>query len=345
MKRKIFSLIALLSACLGLYSQKAYLADDFLEGKRLYFVQKTEDNVIKEYYLLSDIFSGEVVLEYGDKSISTPQIQDMARTIAFENIKDINIRLSDDMNFDGREDIIIDDPELDDMGCYMPMKNSNVFISHGDKYVYSNDISSLYNDSYCMPEGYLDVDDDSRRLIKIIIGRAGMNDYEVYEVDGIHIKMVEHYIEDVFSNPVFMERAGKKLVNGEWKDVDLKAVFEDDLDKILSFKTQNGKGEVMLFVNDTILYYTFKQPDGYISFAYPSHPDKLSKSKFKIENVPDGIVLEFYSGSIKYTVYETDNIGIKIDVDGKVTDWKGVYSTKIGGFQRLLNENLKNVIK
>jgi len=344
--RKLFYLLIVTFICSGIYSQKAFLADDFLKGHRLYYVQDSQDGEVIEYYLLSEIITGDVVLEYGTSSISTPRVKDIARTISYKNIKDINIRLTGDINFDGIEDIVIDDPEILDEGCYIPLKNSNLFISQNGKYVYSADISSLYNGAYCLRGGSFTVATDKEQIITSASGGAALHSFAVYEIDGIHTKKVGEFVEDGFKNPVFLEITGKQLVDDVWKDIDLKIVPEECLEKVLSFDTKNGKGSILLFLHDNILYYAFKQSDGYISFAHPSHPDKADKATFTLSEESDGYELEFKSGTIKYTIYETENlIGITIDVNGKITDWSGNLSSKVGDLKRLEGEKIKNIIK
>ncbi|PBI87522.1 hypothetical protein BSF41_29590 [Flavobacterium sp. ACN2] len=94
------------------------------------------------------------------------------------------------------------------------------------------------------------------------------------------------------------------------------------------------------------MYYAFRQNDEYkfVSFAHPSTPEKADKAGFKFRKQNTVYELEFNSGNIKYIIYESaTDIGIKIYVNGKLSDWQG--TSKEGSLSVLSNSTFKNMVK
>lgn len=329
-------------------AQKAYIVNDFLKGYTLYFVRQDSKLNIKEYYRLTENTSKKTVLEFGAKELSNPQIRKTAKTAAFKSIPDKNIYILGDVNFDGREDILIEGTELFDEGCYNPLPSSSIFINTLNSFVYNESISSVYEGAYCMRGGSFKIDSKYKRLITSSSGGAALHGSEHYSVSNTTAKLVSTFEEDSFYPSPFSKITGRKLENNKWVSFTSLSLYEEGLkeNKLLSFDTKNGKGRIILFKSDDILYYAFQQNDEYkfVSFAYPAIPEKADKATFKFRKQNTSYELEFNSGSIKYVIYESaNNFGIKIYVNGKLSDWQG--TGKIGTLSGLTNSNFKNMIK
>ncbi|AWK03535.1 hypothetical protein HYN56_04575 [Flavobacterium crocinum] len=348
MKFKIISLFIILSIA-SANAQKAYLINDFMKGYTLYFIQQKSDSQTKEYYKLTENESKKTVLEFGSKELSKPETLKTAKTVTFKSISQKNIRILGDVNFDGKPDIIIHETQInDDDGCYYPRASSHIFINTENTFTVSQSISDVYNDANCMRGGSFDIDAKNKRIITSSTCGAACHGCEHYSVSGKEAKMISSFEEDGFTQGPFSKITGKKLENSKWVSFNSLSIYEPNLDpdKILAFDTKNGKGRILLFKIDTILYYAFQQNDEYkfISFAHPSSPEKASKAIFKFKKQNSGYELEFNSGSIKYLVYETsDGVGIKINVNGKISDWQGM--NKTGTLEKLVKNKFSNVIK
>lgn len=348
MKVKILILF-ILSGVFSVRAQKAYLIHDFMKGHTLYFIQQKTESQTKEYYKLTEDKSKKTVLEFGSKELSKPQLSKTAQEVAFKSLSHSNIRVIGDVNFDGRPDIIIHETQInDDEICYYPTAKAHIFINTSTAFIESESIGSVYNDANCMRGGSFDIDTKNKRLITSNSCGAACHGCEHYSVLGKEAKMISSFEEDGFAQGPFTKITGKKLENSKWISFNSLSIYEPNLDpdKVLAFDTKNGKGRILLFKIDTILYYAFQQNDEYkfISFAHPSSPEKASKAIFKFRKENAGYELEFNSGSIKYLIYETsDGVGIKINVNGKISDWQGM--TSEGSLKTLINHKLMNVTK
>lgn len=329
-------------------AQKAYVSTDFIKGYTLYFVRHTTSSEIKEYYKLTDHQNKKTVLEYGAKELSSPQISKTAKTVAFKNISDPNIRALGDVNFDGRQDIVIYETEINDDGCYTAQATARVFINTSSGFVPAQSISNVYNEAHCVRGGSFEIDAKNKRLITWSSGGAALHVSAYYSVSGKEAKMVCSFEEEGYDSMPFSKITGKKLENDKWISFTSLSLYEPGLgtDELLAFDTKNGKGRVILFQSKDILYYAFQQNDEYkfISFAHPSSAEKANKAIFKFRKQNTGNELEFNSGNIKYLIYETpEGFGIKINVNGKISDWQGV--AKKGTLSSFSSTKLVNVIK
>lgn len=347
MKLKISLLLFLCAVFYNANAQKAYIINDFMKGYTLYFAQQTVDSEIKEYYKLTENESKKIVLEYGAKELSKSQISKTAKIAAFNSITDKHIRVLGDVNFDGRPDIIISGTIMyDDEGCYTPRSTAHIFINSTSSFISSNSISSIYYDIFCLRGGAFEIDTKNKRLITSSSGGAAIHGIEHYSVSGTEAKLLSSFVQDGFTQTPFFEITGKKLENNKYVPFTSLSVYEPNLDKLLVFDTKNGKGRILLFKADNVLYYAFRQNDEYefISFAHPVSPEKANKAVFKFRKQNTGNELEFNSGTIKYTIYETPNsVGIKINVNGKISDWQGM--GKEGTLSSLQNDKFVNVVK
>lgn len=348
MRLKILVLF-ILSGISTASAQKAYLIHDFMKGYTLYFIQQKAGSQIKEYYKLTEDKGTKMVLEFGAKELAKPQTIKTAKEVTFKSLSDKNIQILGDVNFDGKPDIIIHETQInDDDGCYYPRASSHIFINTENTFTISQSISDVYNDANCMRGGSFDIDAKNKRIITSSTCGAACHGCEHYSVSGKEAKMISSFDEDGFAQGPFSKITGKKLENNKWVSFNSLSIYEPNLDpdKILAFDTKNGKGRILLFKIDTILYYAFQQNDEYkfISFAHPSSPEKANKAIFKFRKQNSSYELEFNSGSIKHLVYETANsVGIKINVNGKISDWQGM--TKTGSLEALVKNKFSNVIK
>lgn len=346
MKLKIYLLFFLLKGICTVQAQKAYLIHDFMKGYTLYFVRHTSNSEIKEYYKLTENESKKIVLEYGAKEMSKSQISKTAKIVGFKSIPDKHIRVLGDVNFDGRPDVVIHETEAIDDGCYTPQATAHIFINTSTSFISSQSISDVYNDANCMRGGSFDIDTKNRRLITTSLGGAALHGIEHYSVSGTETKLLSSFEEDGFTQTPFFKITGKKWEKNKYIPFTSLSVYEPDLDKLLVFDTKNGKGRIILFKVDKVLYYAFRQNDEYkfVSFAHPVSPEKANKAVFKFRKQNTGNELEFNSGNIKYTIYETSNsVGIKINVNGKISDWQG--TGKKGTLSSLTNSKFINLLK
>lgn len=348
MKLKIYFLIFLLTGMYTAQAQKGYIITDFMKGYTLYFVRHTINSEIKEYYKLTENKSQKTVLKHGAKELSSSQISKTAKTIAFKSLKDINIRVLGDVNFDGRPDIIIFDTEFLDEGCYSPQATASIFINTPSGFISSPGISNVYNNANCLRGGSFEIDPKYNRIVTSNSGGAALHGVEHYSVNGKEAKMLSSFEEDGFAQGPFSKITGKRWESNKYVSFTSLSLYEPSLNerKLLAFDTKNGKGRVILFKADNILYYAFQQNDEYqfVSFAHPSSPEKADKAIFKFRKQNTGYELEFNSGNIKYIIYETaEGIGIKINVNGKISDWQGVGNE--GTLSSLSNTKLVNVVK
>ena len=327
-------------------AQKAYISNDFLKGYTLYFLKQTKNSEIKEYYKLTENQTKKTVLEYGSKEFSNSETLKTAKITSFKSIPESNIRVLGDLNFDGRQDIVIHETEINDDGCYTAQATAHVFINITNGFLSSPSISRLYNDAYCVRGGSFEIDTKNKRIITSSSGGAALHVSSYYIISGMEAKEVANFEEEGDPYSPFSKITGKKWKDNNWDSFSSLSVYEPNLDKVFSFDTKNEKGRVLLFKDKDVLYYAFQQNDEYkfVSFAYPSSPEKADKATFKFKKQNTNYELEFNSGSIKYTIYETSNeFGIKIYVSGKLSDWKGI--AKTGTLAELVNANFKNVTK
>ena len=327
-------------------AQKAYLIHDFMKGYTLYYIQQKTDSETKEYYQLTEDKTKKIVLEFGAKELSKPQTSKKAKKASFKSISDSNIRILGDVNFDGKQDIVIHETEINDDGCYTAQATAYVFVNTSNGFLSSPSISRLYNDAYCVRGGSFEIDSKNKRIITSSSGGAALHVSSYYSISGIETKEIATFEEEGDPFSPFFKITGKKWKDNNWVSFSSLSVYEPDLEKLFSFDTKNGKGRVLLFKAKDILYYAFQQNDEYkfISFAYPSSPEKADKSTFRFRKQSVTYELEFNSGSIKYIAYESPNeTGIKIYVNGKLSDWQGTANT--GTLAILANGNFKNVIK
>lgn len=345
MKLKILMLF-IISGMFTVKAQKAYVIHDFMKGHTLYFIQQKTDSETKEYYKLTEDKNKKTVLEFGAKELSKPQLNKIAKEVAFKSIPENNIRILGDVNFDGREDIVIHETEINDDGCYAAQATAHVFINTENGFVYSPSISEVYNGAFCVRGGSFEIDAKKKRIITWSAGGAALHVCAYYSVSGKEAKMVANFEEEGYYSMPYSKIMGKKMENNKWVSFTSLSLYEPEVHKLLSFDTKNGKGKVILFNVDNILYYAFQQNDEYrfISFAYPSSVEKADKSTFKFRKQNTDYELEFNSGSVKYLVYETTSgVGIKINVNGKISDWQGM--TKEGSLETLVNNKFSNVTK
>ncbi|MCR4033083.1 MULTISPECIES: XAC2610-related protein [Flavobacterium] len=347
MKLKLISFFLFASIAFA-NAQKAYLVNDFMKGYTLLFVTQTTGTKIKQYYKLTENESKKMVLEFGLKELSKPTILKTAKITAFKNISESHIHILGDANFDGRQDICIYETEAYDEGCYTPQATAHVFINLPTSFVESPSISDVYNSANCMRGGSFDIDTKNKRLITWSLGGAALHGCSQYSVSGIKAKEECYFEEDGFGASPFSQITGKKLENNKWVPFTSLSLYEEGLeeDKLLAFDTKNGKGRIILFKVNNVLYYAFQQNDQYkfISFAHPSSPEKASKATFKFRKQNSTSELEFNSGSIKYIIYETTNaFGIRIYVNGKLSDWQG--TAKQGSLAKLTNSKFLNILK
>lgn len=346
MKLKISLLLFLCAVFYNANAQKAYIINDFMKGYTLYFTQQTLNSEIKEYYKLTENESKKIVLEYGAKELSKSQISKTAKTVVFKSITDPNIRVLGDVNFDGRPDVVIHETEAIDDGCYTPQATAHIFINTSTSFISSQSISDVYNDANCMRGGSFDIDTKNRRLITTSLGGAALHGIEHYSVSGTEAKLLSSFEEDGFTQTPFYKITGKKWEKNKYIPFTSLSVYEPDLDKLLVFDAKNGKGRIILFKADNVLYYAFRQNDEYkfVSFAHPVSPEKANKAVFKFRKQNTVNELEFNSGNIKYTIYETSNsVGIKINVNGKISDWQGI--GKKGTLSSLTNAKFVNLVR
>lgn len=346
MKLKI-SLVFLLIIGTHASAQNAYIINDFMKGYTLYFAKQTKNSKTKEYYKLTENQTKKTVLEYGEKEFSKSELSKTAKITAFKNISEPNIRILGDVNFDGRADIIIFNNEInDDEGCYTPQATAYIFINNSNSFILSKSISDLYYNSSCVRGGSFEIDSKNKRLVTSSSGGAALHACSYYSVSGLEAKEECTFEEDGYSPSPFSTIAGKKRKDNNWISFSTLSVYEPNLDKVVSFDTKNGKGRVILFKSKGVLYYAFQQNDAYkfISFAHPSDPEKAAKAIFKFRKQNTAYELEFNSGSIKYIIYETtNNFGIRIYVNGKLSDWQG--TAKQGSLSDLVNSKFVNMVK
>lgn len=346
MKIKLCLVVFLLAEMYQANAQKAYIINDFLKGYTLYFFSHKTESETKEYYKLTENQTKKTVLEYGSNELSKPETLKTAKITAFKSIPESNIRVLGDVNFDGRQDIVIHETEINDDGCYTAQATAYVFINTPGNFLSSPSISRLYNDAYCVRGGSFEIDSKNKRVITSSSGGAALHVSSYYSISGIEAKEIAAFEERADAFSPFITITGKKWKDNNWVSVSTLSVYEPGLDKVFSFDTKNGKGRVLLFKVKDILYYAFQQNDEYkfISFTYPSSPEKADKSVFKFRKQNAAYELEFNSGPIKYIAYETPTeTGIKIYVNGKLSDWQG--TAKTGTLAILANTDFKNVIK
>ncbi|WP_427875611.1 XAC2610-related protein [Flavobacterium sp. MMS24-S5] len=346
MKIKFYFVIFLLAQSYITNAQKAYVVNDFLKGYTLYFAKQTKNSKTEEYYRLTENQTKKTVLEYGSKQLSKSELSKTAKITTFKSIPESNIRVLGDVNFDGRTDVIIFNNEKnDDEGCYTPQATAYIFINMSDSFVLSNSISDLYYNSFCVRGGGFEIDAKNKRLITSSSGGAALHVCSYYSVSGLEAKEECTFEEDGYSFP-FLKITGKKRKGNDFIPFSTLSVYEPNLEKVVSFDTKNGKGRIILFKHNGILYYAFRQNDEYkfVSFAHPSSPEKADKAGFKFRKQNTAYELEFNSGSIKYIIYESaTDIGIKIYVNGKLSDWQG--TSKKGSLSLLSNTTFKNMVK
>lgn len=361
MRKTLLTITLLLTLFISeTYAQVVFRINDFSEK---YTVIHTIDNITQEnsaeYFILyskSDNQMNKPLLEYGEISLRDYAIKHAVKApvMTYKNMYQSNFYQGEDYNFDGVKDIIILDPGEEDEGCYTSQQNANIFISNANgTFYYNQPLSDKFNESMCLRRAILFTIPENKEICFSQSGGAYSEYSEFYKFENDTLRLFK--TNDLnHQNFLYSNNVEKQLKDGKWVTIKSHRFFlsEEKPEPILSFDTENNKGKVFVF-GDTFyvngkdsnsLYYAFMIDNDVVEFAFPDDPEKADKMRFRLKKSKNRQELEFNSGTIVYTIYETStSLGIKVNVNGKEHDWKGNLSNKKGSLNNLNPEIHNNL--
>ncbi|WP_108822589.1 hypothetical protein [Dysgonomonas sp. Marseille-P4361] len=337
MKNLTLIFFLILCCCGQLLSQQIYDIYDFTDRYGLFFTASdTVEQDASAYFRLYDRATDEIILSAGDDEMKEYVNSAPVLKISKDVLQPKRFFFTDDYNFDDKPDLCVLDREIYDEGCYYPSQQQFFYLSSNDKFLFDEELTSLYADCTCYRGGFVEPKADKKLLLSGSSGGAAYHSYNYHKwVDG-SLKIVDSFTEDGFKNPIYYLVEGSRFnEDGTSEEYAYKYLDTDYHKPIFSFETQNGKGRAVLFVYEGNLYYAFQQEDDKIYFAYPDHPDKAAMKTFNysVNNSPKTAQLSFDSGTVNYTIQnQKTDVGeekalITITVNGKKTVWQGKPST------------------
>lgn len=309
------------------YYGKVYLenpSEVFSKGWVAIYEKKSNKQIIKVISdeLISEISNGKVranvkQLPYGEQSV-----------IIYE-----------DFNFDGVEDFAIMDGQN---SCYHG-PSFKIFLAVKDKrkFVLNQSFTRLAQE-YC---GMFDVDRTEKKIRTMTKSGCCWHQYSEFVVANnkpFAIKIIEE--DGMLAFPlVYLTTKiwnGKKMVENSIRTI----IWEDENIKILfSFKTVKNKQLILYRQNDQ-LHYAFLNKSGNIDFNYPRDSEQIFPM-FMLDLNENSSELSFINESATYRIYETADkkIGVKVMVNGKLSDISGRIESRKGSLGKLIDENLSNL--
>ncbi len=306
------------------FSGKIYISDTtqiFSKGWVAILDKKTKKQLIKvnSEELTFDIHNGKVLANiqespYGEQS----QI------------------IYADFNFDGKNDFAIMDGQN---SCYHG-PSYQIYLSTANGFKLNPDFTRLAQ-QYC---GMFDLNNKEKKINTMTKSGCCWHQYTEFVVENNKPKAIKIIEDDQTDIPYSIHSEeiwnGKKMVKSTTRTIDLE---EEGIKPVLTFHIdKNGKEIVLFNINDRTLNYAVINKNNTAEFSYPIEtvyqaPDLIFDSK---QNV-----LTFKNKNTTYKIIDRgNNVGIEINIDGKIYKWAGNIQTKKGTVSDLLITRLDNVV-
>lgn len=328
-------------------------------AKETYTVNNFSDDFYGKIYIEqpSEVFSkGWIVIldKKTNKELIKVESDELALSLhdgkAIANIKELpygeqSLIMYEDYNFDGKKDLAIEDGQN---SCYHG-PSFNIYLADKNKFTFNKDFTRLAHE-YC---GMFDVNAAEKKLSTMTKDGCCWHQFSTFIIKNNKPKAISIIEEDASSTPPFHISSeetwnGRKMVKTSEKTL---VLAENNANIVLSFQVKNNDKQVVLFelpnAYSTTLIYALLKKNEVVEFSYPEDL-KDRDSKFKFHTTPNKRSLTFDHKKATYILYEdTENnkFGIKINVDGKTYDWKGIEKTKKGSLNFLNREEFDNVVE
>ncbi len=320
-------------------------------GQRTYEVQDFSEDYYGKVFLEnpSEVFSKGWVAIYQKKTNkqlikvdSEELIGDTDEGKIKVNIKELpygeqSVIIYEDFNFDSIKDFAVMDGQN---SCYHgPSFQIYLGGKVKGKFTLNQGFTRLAQE-YC---GMFQVDAKEKKLSTMTKSGCCWHQYSEFIVVNNKPKAIK-IVEDEAMNFPFITSSteiwdGKKMVKTSARTIDF---AESESKILLSFKTKNGENEIVLFNYDNQLNYIFVNKNGNIDFAYP-RDSELENPTFTLDSKENPTTLSFINKGVTYKIYETEKIGVQVNVKGKLSDFSGELTTQKGSLRKLIEENLANM--
>ncbi len=241
-----------------------------------------------------------------------------------------------DFNFDGKKDLAVMDGQF---SCYGG-PSFQIYLATKKGLQHSPKFSELAQ-NYC---GMFQVNNKMKTIHTMTKSGCCWHQYSTFKVMNNIPKPIEIVEEGSTGFPFYtktiIQWKGKKKITKVEKIIDLQ---QEEINEILSFKLANKKQVVIFSLNQEILYYVLIRPDKTVEFSYPL--DNEQKSLFTINK--KGNRLTFQNKNAVYEIYETGKNarvkGVRVKINGKIYNSKGVTNSAKGSLQKIKTLKLDNV--
>lgn len=323
MKQPILLIIAFICS-INVYGQTEYLINDFSDkfyAKILIDTNWTENlNESGDIIIIRKEDNKEIIEQFfTDSHASFFQEAKSDSTGLVMTINNNDVLNYNDVNFDGKKDLII----LDRNG------NNHYFYS-----VYINkDSTFVYDSLFSEANSYFDREIDTINKTIYTSNHNGYNFSGTYFriKDGAIISYSKSNSEVSYSLP-FVEIItteifeDKKYVKSFEQTIN-SDFYTERINTILSFKLIDSNRNVQLYsIDNHRLYFVFTKDERIIEFYFPDE-DATLEQFFQIKKAANE--LSFIKDGIKYTIFQgsnsstVKNIGLNINTNGKNYEYKG----------------------
>ncbi|MGM5630173.1 hypothetical protein O2K51_04660 [Apibacter raozihei] len=328
-------------------AQQGYRIQDFSEDFYVEGISLDTTSYRTDFYW--EIFSkasGKKLFQTGDKTLMekfTSRYTTNLHEISKNNIR-LPLSIQEDFNFDGYPDLVAFDDHQSEEGCYHD--GGTVYLWDNHSWTKNEELSEFYSEAYCYRSGYLTVDPVTQTLItrNKYSYREAIDEEYVWENKKLKkVKTVLYSLDEY----TFYKIDEKRLTGSGWKEYTYRSLEEnaENYTACLSFEVENGKGRVVLFIYKNSLYYSFLNPESQVDFSYPAGENKVIQQKFTLQQGPQLHSLSFSSGSVTYTICESDtNSGIRIQLKGKDYFWKAKKQSWKGSLKNLKRGDAENLV-
>lgn len=245
----------------------------------------------------------------------------------------------EDFNFDGVKDFAIMDGQN---SCYHG-PSFQIYLAGKTKSSFAlNAAFTRLAQEYC---GMFEVDAANKKISTMTKSGCCWHQFSEFTVVNNQPKAVKIVEDDAMNFPFTTLSTqiwnGRQMVKTTKSEVDFE---NENLKKLLSFKTDNG-GEVILFSNETQLYYAFINKSGNVDFGYPQTFGQEEEPIFTLDSKENPTTLSFKNKNAVYKIYETadEKIGVEVIVKGKKSNISGDIKTLKGNLRQIADANLENV--
>ncbi len=247
-----------------------------------------------------------------------------------------SIIIYDDFNFDGIKDFAIMDGQE---SCYHGPSFAIYLGNKKNDFDHDGEFSRLAHE-YC---GMFNYDPEEKMISVMTKSGCCWHQFSQFAVENnIPVEILTTIIDNF--NPPYEIETTKERKNGKMVESTTKSIDVTEIDTLLTFTLENNK-EVFVFpLNSSILNYVLLKEDGAIDFDYFYDVKDENHQPFKLETTSQGKNLTFVNRNITYKIYESKNdIGIEVDMNGKIYDLKGKLPTKQGSLSKIKASEFENV--